>query len=56
MRSSAGSSRRCARETVTWHAKGGVRVEEVPDPTIEEPTDLILRMTSSGICGSDLHL
>jgi threonine dehydrogenase-like Zn-dependent dehydrogenase len=33
-----------------------VRVDTVPDPTIEVPTDAIIRVTSSGICGSDLHL
>jgi threonine dehydrogenase-like Zn-dependent dehydrogenase len=41
---------------VTWHGRRDVRVEEVPDPTIVEPTDAIIRVTSSGICGSDLHL
>lgn len=41
---------------LTWHGKRDVRVEEVPDPTIQEPTDAIIRITSSGICGSDLHL
>ena len=41
---------------VTWHGKRDVRVDTVPDPTIEEPTDAIIRVTSSGICGSDLHL
>jgi threonine dehydrogenase-like Zn-dependent dehydrogenase len=41
---------------LTWHGKRDVRVENVPDPTIEEPTDAIIRITSSGICGSDLHL
>lgn len=43
-------------KAVTWHGKRDVRVEEVPDPTIREPTDAIVRVTSSGICGSDLHL
>ena len=43
-------------KAVTWHGKRDVRVEEVPDPTIQEPTDAIIRMTSSGLCGSDLHL
>jgi threonine dehydrogenase-like Zn-dependent dehydrogenase len=43
-------------KAVTWHGKRDVRVEEVPDPRIEEPTDAIVRVTSSGICGSDLHL
>ena len=41
---------------VTWHGKRDVRVDTVPDPAIEEPTDAIVRVTSSGICGSDLHL
>jgi threonine dehydrogenase-like Zn-dependent dehydrogenase len=41
---------------VTWHGKEDVRVEDVPDPTIEEPTDAIVRITSTAICGSDLHL
>jgi threonine dehydrogenase-like Zn-dependent dehydrogenase len=41
---------------VTWHGKRDVRVEEVPDPTIQEPTDAIIRVTSTNICGSDLHL
>jgi threonine dehydrogenase-like Zn-dependent dehydrogenase len=33
-----------------------VRVDEVDDPVISEPTDAIVRITSSGLCGSDLHL
>jgi threonine dehydrogenase-like Zn-dependent dehydrogenase len=41
---------------VTWHGNHDVRVDTVPDPTIEVPTDAIIRVTSSGICGSDLHL
>jgi threonine dehydrogenase-like Zn-dependent dehydrogenase len=41
---------------VTWHGKRDVRVEEVPDPVIEHPTDVIVQVSSSGICGSDLHL
>jgi threonine dehydrogenase-like Zn-dependent dehydrogenase len=41
---------------VTWHGRGDVRVDTVPDPTIKEPTDVIIEVTSSGICGSDLHL
>ncbi|GHF05548.1 glutathione-dependent formaldehyde dehydrogenase [Amycolatopsis deserti] len=43
-------------KAVTWHGKRDVRVDEVPDPRIEEPTDAIVRITSTGICGSDLHL
>ena len=41
---------------LTWQGKRDVRVEEVPDPTIEEPTDAIIRVTTTGLCGSDLHL
>jgi threonine dehydrogenase-like Zn-dependent dehydrogenase len=41
---------------LTWHGKRDVRVETVPDPTIQHPTDAIVRITSSAICGSDLHL
>jgi threonine dehydrogenase-like Zn-dependent dehydrogenase len=41
---------------VTWHGKRDVRVDTVPDPRIQDPTDVIVRITSSGICGSDLHL
>ncbi|HSK95867.1 MAG TPA: alcohol dehydrogenase catalytic domain-containing protein, partial [Euzebyales bacterium] len=41
---------------VTWQGKRDVRVETVPDPTIQQPTDAIVRITSSGLCGSDLHL
>ncbi|MBV8988781.1 MAG: glutathione-dependent formaldehyde dehydrogenase [Solirubrobacterales bacterium] len=41
---------------VTYHGKRDVRVDNVPDPTIEQPTDAIIRITSTGICGSDLHL
>jgi threonine dehydrogenase-like Zn-dependent dehydrogenase len=43
------------RATV-WHGKRDVRVEHVPDPRIEEDTDAVVRITSSGLCGSDLHL
>jgi threonine dehydrogenase-like Zn-dependent dehydrogenase len=41
---------------VAYHGKRDVRVDTVPDPTIQVPTDAIVRVTSSGICGSDLHL
>jgi threonine dehydrogenase-like Zn-dependent dehydrogenase len=41
---------------LTWHGKRDVRVETVDDPVIEQPTDAIIRVTSSGLCGSDLHL
>jgi threonine dehydrogenase-like Zn-dependent dehydrogenase len=43
-------------KAAVWHGRRDVRVEEVPDPTIQEPTDAIIRVTSTGLCGSDLHL
>jgi threonine dehydrogenase-like Zn-dependent dehydrogenase len=43
-------------KAVTWHGKRDVRVDEVPDPTIQEPTDALVRITTTAICGSDLHL
>jgi threonine dehydrogenase-like Zn-dependent dehydrogenase len=39
-----------------WHGKSDVRVDTVPDPTIEAPGDAIIKITSTCICGSDLHL
>ena len=41
---------------VTWQGRHDVRVEDVDDPKIEEPTDAVVRVTSTAICGSDLHL
>ncbi len=41
---------------VTWHGRADVRVDTVPDPSIQEPTDVIVEITSTGVCGSDLHL
>ncbi|MGZ0712676.1 zinc-dependent alcohol dehydrogenase (plasmid) [Coraliomargarita sp. W4R53] len=43
-------------KALTWQGKRKVSVEEVPDPTIIEPTDAIVKITSTAICGSDLHL
>ncbi|MEV7013207.1 zinc-dependent alcohol dehydrogenase [Streptosporangium sp. NPDC051022] len=43
-------------KALTWHGKRDVRVEEVQDPAIKEPTDAIVRLTTTAICGSDLHL
>ncbi|MGW2342479.1 zinc-dependent alcohol dehydrogenase [Streptomyces sp. NPDC001661] len=43
-------------KAVTWQGRRDVRVDTVPDPRIERPTDAIVRITSSGLCGSDLHL
>jgi threonine dehydrogenase-like Zn-dependent dehydrogenase len=43
-------------KALTWQGVGDVRVDDVPDPTIQDPTDVIVRITSTGLCGSDLHL
>src|SRR5437868_7369938 len=43
-------------KAVTSHGRRDVRVDTVPDPSIQEPTDAIVRITSTAICGSDLHL
>ncbi|UYP18906.1 glutathione-dependent formaldehyde dehydrogenase [Rhodococcus sp. Z13] len=43
-------------KAVTWQGKRSVSVETVPDPRIEDPGDAIVRITSTNICGSDLHL
>jgi threonine dehydrogenase-like Zn-dependent dehydrogenase len=43
-------------KAVVWHGDEDVRVERVDDPSIEEATDAIVRVTSTAICGSDLHL
>ena len=39
-----------------WHGKGDIRCDTVPDPTIEDARDVILKVSSCAICGSDLHL
>src|SRR5207253_3258997 len=43
-------------KALCWHGTGDVRVDTVPDPKIEQPRDAIVRITATGICGSDLHL
>jgi threonine dehydrogenase-like Zn-dependent dehydrogenase len=43
-------------KALTFHGKRDVRIDEVPDPSIQDPTDAIVRITSTAICGSDLHL
>ena len=40
-------------KAVTFHGRRDVRVDTVPDPAIEQSTDAVVRLTSSGICGSD---
>lgn len=41
---------------LAWHGRGNMRVDDVPDPRIEHPRDVVVRITSTAICGSDLHL
>ncbi len=43
-------------KAVAWHGKRDVRVDNVPDPIIQESDDAIVRITTTAICGSDLHL
>jgi threonine dehydrogenase-like Zn-dependent dehydrogenase len=43
-------------KAIAWHGKRDVRVDNVPDPIIQEPNDAIVRITTTAICGSDLHL
>lgn len=43
-------------KAVTWQGRKDIRVEEVPDPGVEDPTDAVIRVTTTGLCGSDLHL
>ena len=43
-------------KALTWHGKGDIRCESVPDPRIEQPRDVIIKVRACAICGSDLHL
>jgi threonine dehydrogenase-like Zn-dependent dehydrogenase len=43
-------------KALTWHGIEYVRISDVPDPKIANPTDAVVRVTSTAICGSDLHL
>ncbi|MXP63516.1 glutathione-dependent formaldehyde dehydrogenase [Roseomonas sp. M0104] len=43
-------------KALTWHGKGDIRCESVPDPKIEDGRDAIIKVTACAICGSDLHL
>jgi threonine dehydrogenase-like Zn-dependent dehydrogenase len=45
-----------AMRAVTWQGKRNIAVKDVPEPRIEEPKDAIVRITSTALCGSDLHL
>ena len=43
-------------QALVWHGKGDIRCDQVPDPTIEDPRDVIVKVTACAICGSDVHL
>ena len=43
-------------KALRWYGKEDLRVETVPDPSIQDEGDAIVQITASGICGSDLHL
>jgi threonine dehydrogenase-like Zn-dependent dehydrogenase len=43
-------------KAIVWRGIGDIRLEDVPEPTIEQPTDALVRLTASAICGTDLHL
>jgi threonine dehydrogenase-like Zn-dependent dehydrogenase len=42
-------------KAVVWHGIGDIRLDTVPDPVIKDPTDAVIRVTRSAICGTDLH-
>ena len=42
-------------KAVVWHRVGNICLDEVPDPKVEQPTDAVVRLTASAICGTDLH-
>jgi threonine dehydrogenase-like Zn-dependent dehydrogenase len=43
-------------KAVVFHGVGDIRLDDVEEPTLQEPTDAIIRLTSSAICGTDLHM
>ena len=43
-------------KALCWHGTGDVRIDTVDDPTIQDPTDAVIKVTATAICGSDLHL
>ena len=43
-------------KAVVWHGIGDIRLDDVPEPKLKEPTDAIVRLTASAICGTDLHM
>ena len=43
-------------KAVVWHDVGDIRLDNVDEPKVQQPTDAIVRLTSSAICGTDLHM
>jgi len=43
-------------KAVVFHGVGDIRLDDVPEPKIQEPTDAVVELTSSAICGTDLHM
>ncbi|UJH91060.1 alcohol dehydrogenase catalytic domain-containing protein [Antarcticibacterium sp. 1MA-6-2] len=43
-------------KALVWHGRNDVRIDNVPDPKIQDPGDIIIKITSTAICGSDLHI
>src|SRR3954468_18005699 len=43
-------------KAVVFHGLGDIRLDDVPEPKIEKPTDAVVRLTASAICGTDLHM
>src|SRR6188768_633488 len=43
-------------KALVFHSPGKVSVDNVPDPQLQKPDDIIVRVTSTAICGSDLHI
>lgn len=44
-----------AMKAAVFHAVGDIRVDDVPEPELQDPTDAIVRLSASAICGTDLH-
>ena len=42
-------------KAITFHGVGDVRVQDVPEPKVVDPTDVVVKITTSAVCGSDLH-
>jgi threonine dehydrogenase-like Zn-dependent dehydrogenase len=42
-------------KAVVWHGVGKISIDEVPEPKIQEPTDAIVEIPASALCGTDLH-